>query len=101
MSHVHGHAEDAVSGDNQTDPTEGEKTAVDTILHMLGEKQRKLVMGVVSPISLKYSYMAGHEYEKLDVRRELLKTGLLEGLQDSTTIWQSVFRSVYTYYDLC
>ena len=93
MSHVHGHAEDAVSGDNQTDPTEGEKTAVDTILHMLGE--------MVSPISLKYSYMAGHEYEKLDVRRELLKTGLLEGLQDSTTIWQAVFRSVYTYYDLC
>merc|ERR1719320_1713051 len=83
--------------DNQTDLTEEEKRAVDTILHMLGEKQRRLVIGVVSQISLKDSHLAGHEYEKWDfMRRELLETGVLEGLQDSTiqqlvAIWQADF----------
>ena len=57
--------------DNQTDLTEEERRAVDTILHMLGEKQRRLVVGVVSQISLKDSHLAGHEYEKWDfMRRE-------------------------------
>jgi len=92
--------------DNQTELTEEEKRAVDTILHMLGDKQRRLVMGVVSQISLKDSHLAGHEYEKWDfMRRELLETGVLEGLPDTTiqqlvAIWQAVFRRVYAYYDL-
>ena len=39
--------------DNQTELTEEERRAIDTILHMVGEKQRRLVMGIVNQISLK------------------------------------------------
>ena len=92
--------------DNQSDLSKEERRAVDTIVPMLGETQRMLVMGVVSQINLKDSYLAGHEFKKWDfMRRELHETGVLEGLHDSTikqllAIWQPAFMRVYTYYDL-
>ena len=92
--------------DNQSDLSKEERRVVDTIVPMLGETQRMLVMGVVSQICLKDSYLAGHEYKKWDfMRRELHKTGVLECLLDSTikqllAIWQPAFMRVYTYYDL-
>ena len=69
--------EKAGQQDNQTDFTEEERRAVDTILHMVGEKQRRLFVGVVSQIRLKDSLLAGPDYENWGfMRRELLETGV-------------------------
>ena len=76
------------------------------MLPLFAEQQKMLIKLVVSQISLKDSHLAGHEYEKWDfMRRELLETGVLDGVGDSciqqlVAIWQAVFRRVYAYYDL-
>ena len=98
--------EQAGTRENRTELTEEELRAMDTVLPHCGEHARRMVQGVISQISLKDSHLAGHEYEKWDfMRRELLETGVLEGVGDASiqqlvAIWQAVFRRVYAYYDL-
>ena len=96
-----------VAVNNRVELTESEVKGVKQVLAAgVSDRDREVVRGVISQISLKDSHLAGYEYEKWDfMRRELRDTGVLDTVQDSAiqqlvALWQAVFRRTYAYYDL-
>ena len=92
--------------ESRVELTAEEVRAVDGVLLGIGERERRAVQQVVAGITLKDSHLAGHQYERWDfMRRELLETGALGEVPDSTVqqlvvIWQAVFRRVFAHYEL-